>query len=133
MPSGGMPRYAAAPRAPLAIYQTPLAQRFDDGPLAGADDPNYRMHVPKARDALHDVRGARVLPDATAPSTITAPHDRAVRKHAVRAREVDRRQELFARRSGASTSGREARRGEGSSRSTNQLEREVAAQRPRHW
>ena len=53
------------------------------------------MHVPEARDALHDVGGARVLPDATAPPTVTAPHDGSVRKHAVRAREVHRRQELF--------------------------------------
>jgi hypothetical protein len=92
---GRNPQHAAAPRAPLAIYQTPLAQRLDDGPLTGADDPDDGVHIPQTRDALHDVGGARVLPDATAPSTITAPHNRTVRKDAVRAREVHRRQELF--------------------------------------
>ena len=92
---GRNPENAAAPVASLPIDGAPLAQRFDDGPLAGADDPNYRMHVSKARDALHDVGGARVLPDATAPPTVTAPHDGPVRKHAVGTCKVHRRQELF--------------------------------------
>ena len=86
---------AAAPVAPLRRRGRPLAQRSDDGPFAGADDPDEGVHVSQTRDALHDVGGARVLPDATAPPTVTAPHDRAVGKHAMRAREVDRRQELF--------------------------------------